>query len=192
MDSHMNWARAQRVACIAGSLVLFACSERSGSGTVRSLSAALPVSEQGPELWECELPADAHLLGARERDLDFRMTVDIRGNRTTRLDEIPRRGFQATVIEVSESAPGRFEISTARRDDAFDVCDIGILCTGDCESAISSFEKAATARLKEDFYSAHRKSGRAAEASRIAQLRTRSEPTNAVWSSFVVRANERS
>lgn len=51
-------------------------------------------------------------------------------------------------------------------------------------------EDAPTARFMEEFYAAHRVCGRAAEALRIAQLRTRNGPAKAVWSSFVVRANE--
>ena len=40
------------------------------------------------------------------------------------------------------------------------------------------------------FYQEYRKSGRAAEALRNAQLQTRAAVPAAVWSSFVVRANE--
>jgi CHAT domain-containing protein/tetratricopeptide (TPR) repeat protein len=68
----------------------------------------------------------------------------------------------------------------------------GFLANGS-RSVIASLwpiEDAATARFMEEFYTAFRKSGRAAEALRIAQLRTRDGPSNAVWSSFVVRANE--
>lgn len=68
----------------------------------------------------------------------------------------------------------------------------GFLANGS-RSVIASLwpiEDAATARFMEEFYTAYRKSGRSAEALRIAQLRTRDGPSNAVWSSFVVRANE--
>jgi CHAT domain-containing protein len=68
----------------------------------------------------------------------------------------------------------------------------GFLANGS-RSVIASLwpiEDAPTARFMEEFYAAYRKSGRAAEALRIAQLRTRDGPPNAVWSSFVVRANE--
>jgi CHAT domain-containing protein len=68
----------------------------------------------------------------------------------------------------------------------------GFLANGS-RSVIASLwpiEDAATDRFMEGFYTAYRKLGRDAEALRIAQLRTRHGPSNAVWSSFVVRANE--
>ena len=46
------------------------------------------------------------------------------------------------------------------------------------------------ARFMEEFYTAYRASGRAADALRTAQLRTRGSAASAVWSSFVVRSNE--
>ena len=51
-------------------------------------------------------------------------------------------------------------------------------------------EDALTARFMEEFYTAYRLSGRAADALRIAQLRGRSAGGTGVWSSFVVRSNE--
>jgi len=51
-------------------------------------------------------------------------------------------------------------------------------------------EDASTARFMKEFYSAYRHSGRAAEALRMAQLRTRGSAATSVWASFVVRANE--
>ncbi|MBC8027327.1 MAG: CHAT domain-containing protein [Steroidobacteraceae bacterium] len=68
----------------------------------------------------------------------------------------------------------------------------GFLANGS-RSVIASLwpiEDAPAARFMEEFYAAYRVSGRAAEALRIAQLRTRNGPAKAVWSSFVVRANE--
>jgi CHAT domain-containing protein/tetratricopeptide (TPR) repeat protein len=56
-------------------------------------------------------------------------------------------------------------------------------------AALWPIEDSATARFMNEFYSAYRKSGRAADALRIAQLRTRGSANAAVWSSFVVRAN---
>jgi CHAT domain-containing protein len=50
-------------------------------------------------------------------------------------------------------------------------------------------EDALTARFMEEFYTAYRASGRAADALRIAQLRTRNKVGPTVWSSFVVRSN---
>jgi CHAT domain-containing protein len=57
-------------------------------------------------------------------------------------------------------------------------------------AALWPIEDAATARFMNEFYSAYRASGRAADALRTAQLRTRGSANAAVWSSFVVRANE--
>ena len=51
-------------------------------------------------------------------------------------------------------------------------------------------EDALTARFMEEFYTAYRASGHAADALRTAQLRTRGGAASAVWSSFVVRSNE--
>jgi hypothetical protein len=42
----------------------------------------------------------------------------------------------------------------------------------------------------DEFYSAYRESGNAADALRTAQLRTRESAKASVWSSFVVRANQ--
>ena len=49
-------------------------------------------------------------------------------------------------------------------------------------------EDALTARFMEEFYAAYRATGRAADALRTAQLRTRGIAGPSVWSSFVVRA----
>jgi CHAT domain-containing protein/tetratricopeptide (TPR) repeat protein len=57
-------------------------------------------------------------------------------------------------------------------------------------AALWPIEDAATARFMNEFYSAYRASGRAADALRTAQLHTRGSANAAVWSSFVVRANE--
>ncbi|MEO8019033.1 MAG: CHAT domain-containing tetratricopeptide repeat protein [Pseudomonadota bacterium] len=57
-------------------------------------------------------------------------------------------------------------------------------------AALWPIEDAATARFMNEFYRAYRLSGRAADALRAAQLRTRGLGNTAVWSSFVVRANE--
>jgi len=50
-------------------------------------------------------------------------------------------------------------------------------------------EDALTARFMEEFYGAYRASGRAADALRIAQLRSRGSLGISVWSSFVIRAS---
>jgi CHAT domain-containing protein/tetratricopeptide (TPR) repeat protein len=56
-------------------------------------------------------------------------------------------------------------------------------------AALWPIEDSATAKFMNEFYSAYRDSGRAAEALRTAQMRTRGSANAAVWSSFVVRAN---
>jgi CHAT domain-containing protein len=57
-------------------------------------------------------------------------------------------------------------------------------------AALWPIEDASTARFMKEFYVAYRQSGRAADALRIAQLRTRGSTATSMWSSFVVRANE--
>ena len=57
-------------------------------------------------------------------------------------------------------------------------------------AALWPIEDASTARFMNEFYLAYRLSGRTADALRTAQLRTRGSAKAAVWSSFVVRANE--
>ena len=57
-------------------------------------------------------------------------------------------------------------------------------------AALWPIEDAATARFMSEFYTAYRASGRAADALRTAQLRSRESADAEVWSSFVVRANE--
>ncbi len=78
--------------------MLFACSGRTGSGAAHIFSTELQVSEAAPGFWERELPPGAFLITARERDIDFRMTVKVAGNSSSLADEIPRHGYQATVI----------------------------------------------------------------------------------------------
>jgi CHAT domain-containing protein len=68
----------------------------------------------------------------------------------------------------------------------------GFLANGS-HSVVASLwpiEDASTARFMGEFYRAYRESGRAADALRAAQLRTRTTATSAVWSSFVVRASD--
>ena len=114
----MNWARALPVACTAGSLIISACSGNPGPGPAPVFSPDLAVSEQAPGIWERELPAGAYFVGAyfdgaRESDLDFRMTLEVHGQRTTFADEIPRHGFQVTVVALREPARVRVEIHNA-------------------------------------------------------------------------------
>jgi len=68
----------------------------------------------------------------------------------------------------------------------------GFLANGS-HSVVASLwpvEDASTARFMSEFYRAYRTSGRAADALRTAQLRSRASSASGVWSSFVVRANE--
>jgi len=57
-------------------------------------------------------------------------------------------------------------------------------------AALWPIEDAATARFMNEFYTAYRVSGHAADALRTAQLRIRGATNAAIWSSFVVRANQ--
>jgi CHAT domain-containing protein/tetratricopeptide (TPR) repeat protein len=109
----MGWTRELQITCIAGFVVLSACSGSPGAGSTHVFSADLPISEEAPGVWQRVLPAGAYLVGARESDLDFRMTVEVQGKRTTLSDEIPRHGFQATVIALNEPALVRVEINNA-------------------------------------------------------------------------------
>jgi CHAT domain-containing protein len=109
----MDWVRALKAVCFAGSLLLFACSRDGGPESVPAYSARLQISDASPAIWEPELPAGVYLVGARENDLDFRMTVQVSGNRSTLTDEVPRHGYMATVVTLREPARLRVEIHHA-------------------------------------------------------------------------------
>ncbi len=104
-------------------------------------------------------------------------------------DDVARSGLRADVVVLSGCATGD---GRELRGEGVLGLTYGFLANGS-NTVIASLwpvEDALTARFMEEFYSAYRASGRASDALRIAQLRTRDGAASAVWSSFVVRANE--
>jgi CHAT domain-containing protein len=103
--------------------------------------------------------------------------------------DIMRSGLSAQVVVLSGCATG--DGSTLRGEGVLGLT-YGFLANG-AGSVVASLwpvEDATTARFMNEFYRAYRATGRAAEALRTAQLRTRGNPSAAfVWSSFVVRTN---
>jgi tetratricopeptide (TPR) repeat protein len=110
---------------------------------------------------------------------------------STRLtaNDIARSGLRADVVVLSGCATGD---GSALRGEGVLGLTYGFLANGSRSvvAALWPIEDASTARFMKEFYGAYRKSGRAADALRIAQLRTRGSAASTVWSSFVVRANE--
>ncbi|HEU5137210.1 MAG TPA: CHAT domain-containing tetratricopeptide repeat protein [Steroidobacteraceae bacterium] len=103
--------------------------------------------------------------------------------------DITRSGLRADVVVLSGCATGD---GSALRGEGVLGLTYGFLANGS-RSVVATLwpiEDASTARFMREFYDAYRKSGRAADALRIAQLRTRGSAATTVWSSFVVRANE--
>jgi len=108
-------------------------------------------------------------------------------NRITVID-IARSGLRADVVVLSGCATGG---GSALRGEGVLGLTYGFLANGS-DSVVASLwpiEDASTARFMNEFYRAYRESGRAADALRAAQLRTRTGASSGVWSSFVVRAN---
>jgi CHAT domain-containing protein/tetratricopeptide (TPR) repeat protein len=102
--------------------------------------------------------------------------------------DIMRSGLHARVVVLSGCATGD---GSALRGEGVLGLTYGFLANGS-RAVIASLwpvEDASTARFMNEFYRAYGTSGRAADALRSAQLRTRGSATTAVWSSFVVRAN---
>ncbi len=103
--------------------------------------------------------------------------------------EIRRSGLRADVVVLSGCATGD---GGELRGEGVLGLTYGFLANGS-HSVVASLwpiEDASTARFMNEFYMAYRASGRTAEALRVAQMRTRASTVSAVWSSFVVRANE--
>jgi len=103
--------------------------------------------------------------------------------------DITRAGLRADVVVLSGCATGD---GGELRGEGVLGLTYGFLANGS-HSVVASLwpiEDASTARFMSEFYRAYRVSGRAAEALRIAQLRSRASASPAVWSSFVVRANQ--
>jgi CHAT domain-containing protein/tetratricopeptide (TPR) repeat protein len=105
------------------------------------------------------------------------------------LDDIARSGLRADVVVLSGCATG--DGSELRGEGVLGLA-YGFLANGSHTVVASLWpvEDALTARFMEEFYAAYRASGSAPQALRIAQLRARGTSGPAVWSSFVVRANE--
>jgi CHAT domain-containing protein len=104
-------------------------------------------------------------------------------------NDIARSGLRADVVVLSGCATGD---GSALRGEGVLGLTYGFLANGS-HSVVATLwpiEDASTARFMNEFYQAYRSSGRAADALRTAQLRTRGSAAAAVWSSFVVRANE--
>ena len=104
-------------------------------------------------------------------------------------DDIARSGLRADVVVLSGCATGD---GRELRGEGVLGLTYGFLANGS-HTVIASLwpvEDALTARFMEEFYSAYRLSGRAADALRSAQLRVRGTAAESVWSSFVVRSNE--
>lgn len=104
-------------------------------------------------------------------------------------DDIVRSGLRADVVVLSGCATGD---GRELRGEGVLGLTYAFLGNGS-RTVIASLwpvEDALTARFMEEFYTAYRQSGRASEALRTAQLRTRRGAAATVWSSFVVRANE--
>jgi CHAT domain-containing protein/tetratricopeptide (TPR) repeat protein len=105
------------------------------------------------------------------------------------VDDITRSGLRADVVVLSGCATGD---GRELRGEGVLGLAYGFLANGSHTVVASLWpvEDALTARFMEEFYAAYRSSGSAPQALRIAQLRARGTSGPAVWSSFVVRANE--
>jgi CHAT domain-containing protein len=104
-------------------------------------------------------------------------------------NEITRSGLHADLVVLSGCSTGN---GSELRGEGVLGLTYGFLANGSRSvvAALWPIEDASTARFMNEFYRAYRASGRAADALRTAQLRTRGSAATAVWSSFVVRANE--
>jgi CHAT domain-containing protein len=105
------------------------------------------------------------------------------------LEEIARTGLRADLVVLSGCATG--DGSELRGEGVLGLT-YGFLAN-DSRSVVASLwpiQDASTARFMDEYYRAYRVSGRAADALRVAQLRMRARTAPAVWSSFVVRANQ--
>jgi tetratricopeptide (TPR) repeat protein len=104
-------------------------------------------------------------------------------------NDIARSGLRADVVVLSGCATGD---GASLRGEGVLGLTYGFLANGS-HSVVATLwpvEDASTARFMNEFYRAYRVSGRAADALREAQIRTRGNAATSVWSSFVVRANE--
>jgi tetratricopeptide (TPR) repeat protein len=102
-------------------------------------------------------------------------------------EEIRRHGLRADVVVLSGCATGD---GRELRGEGVLGLTYGFLSNGSNTVVASLWpvEDALTARFMQEFYAAYRASGRAAQALRAAQLRTRGIAGPSVWASFVVRS----
>ena len=112
----------------------------------------------------------------------------LRGDSRLTARDITRRGLHAELVVLSGCSTGN---GSELRGEGVLGLTYGFLANGSRSvvAALWPIEDASTARFMNEFYRAYRVSGRAADALRTAQLRTRGSAATAVWSSFVVRAN---
>ncbi len=103
-------------------------------------------------------------------------------------DDITRSGLRADIVVLSGCATGD---GRELRGEGVLGLTYGFLANGSNTVVASLWpvEDALTARFMEEFYTAYRATGHAAEALRAAQLRGRNKTGPTVWSSFVVRSN---
>jgi CHAT domain-containing protein len=103
-------------------------------------------------------------------------------------DDIARSGLRADIVVLSGCATGD---GRELRGEGVLGLTYRFLANGSNTVVASLWpvEDALTARFMEEFYTAYRATGRAPDALRTAQLRTRGTAAAAVWASFVVRAN---
>jgi CHAT domain-containing protein/tetratricopeptide (TPR) repeat protein len=103
-------------------------------------------------------------------------------------EDITRTGLRADIVVLSGCATGD---GRELRGEGVLGLTYRFLANGSSTVVASLWpvEDALTARFMEEFYTAYRATGRAPDALRTAQLRTRGTAAAAVWASFVVRAN---
>jgi tetratricopeptide (TPR) repeat protein len=102
-------------------------------------------------------------------------------------EEIRRHGLRADVVVLSGCATGD---GRELRGEGVLGLTYGFLSNGS-DTVIASLwpvEDALAARFMQEFYASYRATGRASQALRVAQLRTRGIAGPSVWASFVVRS----
>lgn len=119
---------------------------------------------------------------------EYHVDGSLRSDSRLTAREITRSGLHASIVVLSGCGTGD---GGELRGEGVLGLTYGFLANGSgaVVAALWPIEDASTARLMNEFYLAYRSTGRAAEALRTAQLRTRGHAARAVWSSFVVRAN---
>jgi len=119
-----------------------------------------------------------------------RSVASVSGRTPDRLtaEDITSSGLRADIVVLSGCSTGD---GRELRGEGVLGLTYGFLANGSNAVVASLWpvEDALTARFMEEFYGAYRATGRAADALRLAQLRTRDGTAAAVWSSFVLRAS---